>query len=104
MPTRTIIDKIEIELQTGIIGVRMQKQTLDDLGQLLKFEYHRTAIAPGGDATAQMAAVSLHLSAMGFPAPESKDADVLGTSLASLASFRTQKAQEAAEKAALGRR
>ena len=67
MQTRTIVDRIEIEPQTGNVAVRMLKQIVDDSGRVLASEYHRTSIAPHADPAGQMAAVNAHLDTMGYP-------------------------------------
>ena len=100
METRTIIDKIEIEPQTGNVGVRMRKQVLADNGEVLSDGYHRTMIDAGGDPDTQIAAVNAHLAAMGFPAIKTEDVAVLNSAMAPLSTLRATKAQEALAKGA----
>jgi hypothetical protein len=99
MQTRTIIDRIEIEPQTGNVGVRMRKQVITDDGTLIANDYHRTVIDAGADPAAQMAAVNAHLATMGFPAAKSEDVAVLNAAVTPLASHRAAKAREARVKA-----
>ena len=73
MQTRTILDRIEIEPQTGTIAVRMLKQIADESGKVLGSEYHRTSIGPDTDPVVQMAAVNAHLATMGYPALSEED-------------------------------
>ena len=96
MQTRTVIDRIEIEPQTGNVGVRMLKQVIGDDGAILSAQYHRTMIDAASDPAQQMAAVNIHLSTLGFPAVKIEDHTVLDTVLAPLESYRATKAQEAA--------
>lgn len=95
MQKRTIIDQIEIQPQTGIIGVRMRKQVIDDDGTVLVSDYHRTVIEAGTDPAAQMAAVNVHLGMMGWPAVKSEDRAVLDQAIAPLEAMRATKAEEA---------
>jgi len=74
MHTSTILDRIEIEPQTGNVAVRILKQIADESGQVLASQIHRTSIAPKTDLATHMAAVNAHLAAMGYP-PLS-DADI----------------------------
>jgi len=100
MQTRTIIDRIEIEPQTGNVGVRMLKQIIDDQGLVLSSQYHRTVIDAGTDPAAQMAAVNVHLGTMGYPAVKVEDRAVLDAAIAPLGSLRATKVQEAADRVA----
>ena len=68
MHTRTILDRIEIEPQTGNITLRLLKQVANDDGTVLASDYHRTSIAPDADADVHLAAVNAHLIKMGYPA------------------------------------
>ncbi len=96
MEKRTIIDRIEIDPQTGIVGVRMLKQIIDDDGKtVLASEYHRTTITASADPAAQIAAVNTDLSRKGFATAKVEDVAVLNSALAPLASLRSTKAQEA---------
>lgn len=102
MQTRTIIDKIEIEPQTGNVGVRIRKQVIDETKTdpstgdklVLASEYHRTMIGAGADQATQMAAVNAHLATMGFPAVKAEDHAALNAVIAPLASLRSTKAAE----------
>ena len=96
MQARTVIDRIEIEPQTGNVGVRMLKQIVADDGSVLSSQYHRTMIGAATDPAQQMAAVNVHLGTLGFPAVKNEDLVVLDTVLAPLESYRATKAQEAA--------
>lgn len=93
MQARTIIDRIEIEPQTGIIGVRMRKQVVDDAGNVLVNDYHRTSIEPGANPAEHMAAVNTHLETMGFPPVPAEDADVMNKAIKPLAAIRTERAK-----------
>ena len=94
MQTLTIIDRIEIEPQTGNIGVRMRKQVTDDQDRVLMSELHRTMIAPGADAASQMAVVDADLDKMGFSAVKVEDRALLDSALSTYADLRAQKATE----------
>jgi hypothetical protein len=80
MHTRTILDRIEIEPQTGNVAVRILKQIADQSGQVLASPIHRTSLAPKTHLATHMAAVNAHLAAMGYPALS--DADVARISAA----------------------
>jgi hypothetical protein len=97
METRTIIDRIEIDPQTGTVGVRMKKQIVEG-ETVLAEQYHRTTIDTGADPAARMAAVDAHLATMGYPAIRSEDVAVLHSAMAPLASFRAAKAEAAQAK------
>jgi hypothetical protein len=98
MQTRTIIDKIEIEPQTGNVGVRMKKQIVEG-DMVLAEQYHRTTIDSGADPAAQVALVNAHLATMGYPPIRNEDVAVLHSALAPLAALRAAKAQAARAKA-----
>jgi hypothetical protein len=93
MQTRTIIDKIEIEPQTGNVFVKIQKQIVDG-DQILASQPHRTVIGPGVTAAGQMALVNDHLASMGHPAVKAEDVAVLDAALANLAGHRAAKAAD----------
>jgi hypothetical protein len=99
MQKRTIIDKIEIDPQTGIVAVRMRKQVVDDDGSILSSDYHRTTIDPGIDHAAQMGVVNAHLVAIGFPVVKADDMGALNSAMLHLAQLRATKAQEAKARA-----
>ncbi len=67
-----IIDQIEVT-QNGTIQVRMHKLSSDgdNIGN------HRTAITPGGDVDAQIAAVNTHMATEGFASIPQTDVDRL---------------------------
>jgi hypothetical protein len=92
MQTRTIIDRIEIEPQTGNVGVRIKKQVVADNGTVLSSDYHRTMIEPGGDLVKQMDAVNAHLVTMGYAAITSEDMSALSSAMTQGSSFRAAKA------------
>ena len=94
MKTQTIIDRIEIEPQTGNVGVRLRKEILADDGSVLSSDYHRTTIDASTDPAAQMAAVNTHLTALGYPAVTAEDLAMLHSALRPLASLRAGKAHE----------
>jgi hypothetical protein len=94
METRTIIDRIEIDVQTGNVGVRMRKQILDDQGHVLANDYHRTMIDAATDSAKQMEAVNAHLATMGFPAVRASDHKVLTDVMPTLETLRAQKVEE----------
>lgn len=93
MQTRTVVDLITIEPQTGNVGVRMRKEIRDDSGSLMTFEYHRTMIAPDTDVALQMAAVNAHLVKMSYPAVKTEERSVLDSAIASIAPLRESKTQ-----------
>jgi len=98
MLARTIIDRIEIEPQTGNVGVGMKKQVLADDGvTVLSEQFHRTMLAPGTDAADQMSRVNVHLGMMGFPAVKTEDRAVLDTALGAIETLRSAKLAEALE-------
>ena len=98
MERRTIIDRIEIEPQTGNVGIRMRKQVVDDQGYVLASEYHRTTIEAASDPAKQMGAVNAHLAALGFPAVRAADHKVLTDVMPTLETLRAQKVDEAKDK------
>lgn len=64
---RTILDRIELDLTTGDIAIRAQKQIIDgDVAALS--EPHRSVIPSGAAVDPQMDAIDTHLVAMGYPA------------------------------------
>lgn len=64
---RTILDRFELDLTTGDIAVRAQKQIVD--GDVIAMaEPHRSVIPSGQPADPQMDAIDTHLVAMGYPA------------------------------------
>ena len=67
MPKQIVVDQIEVT-NNGTIQIRMHKLSSD--GDLIG--NHRTAIEPGGDVDAQMAAVNAHMGSEGYApiAPE----------------------------------
>src|SRR5262245_27801450 len=101
MLAKTLIDRIEINAQSGDIGLRLFKRVLaDDGATVVSDAYHRVMIPPGGVLLPVMAQVTLDLQAMGFPAVEAADIAVLDATVAALPGFRAAKAQEAAEREA----
>ena len=73
-----IIDQIEVT-KNGTIQIRMHKLSSD--GDMLG--NHRTAIEPGGDIDAQIAAVNAHMGSKGFaPIPDADVAKVKATAAA----------------------
>ncbi len=60
MHKQTILDQIEIT-RDGTINLRFAKEIVDDDGSVIGSEWHRTAIPPGQDVDAQIAAVNEHL-------------------------------------------
>src|SRR5215510_11601058 len=94
MQTRTIIDRIEIEPQTGKVGVRIRKQIVADNGAVLSSDYHRTTIDAGGDPDKQMDAVNVHLATMGYPAVTTEDLSVLTSAMVPISSLRAAKAKD----------
>lgn len=65
---KTVIDKIEIT-RDGSIQIRFCLLVVDD-GVEIASSYHRTAIEPGGDADAQIAAVNAGITGLRYPAVE----------------------------------
>lgn len=60
---RTVLSRIDIDPQSGIVMARFVKQIVED-GKVLHEEYHRTSIEPGADTDKQMALVNAHLQTM----------------------------------------
>jgi hypothetical protein len=60
---KTVLNNLASD-QTGAVLVRFLKQEWDD-EVLVRQEYHRTIIAPDTAVSDQIAAVNLHLTAMG---------------------------------------
>lgn len=60
---KTVVDQIEVT-RAGNIQIRFALLLLED-GKELDSKWHRTAIEPGGDVDAQLAAVNEHLVQMG---------------------------------------
>lgn len=67
MEKRTVLDHVGVD-QSGRLCVRLAKQHLSDAGDIVVSEWHRTIVEPGSDVEAQMAAVTVHLANMGYPA------------------------------------
>lgn len=101
MHKRTIIDKIEIEPQTGNVAVRMKKQLISDDGTIDDLGFHRTMIDAETDPAVQMAAVDAHLATMGLPAVSAAEKSILN---AAVSAFSPTRAAKAAEQAAKGKR
>jgi len=57
---RTVLDQVE-RMPDGHIGIRFVKQEIDEKGEVVSAEYHRTMVAPGRSIDQQMAAVNAHL-------------------------------------------
>lgn len=74
---KTRLEAIQIA-DDGTLLIRMKK-TIVDGGEVLKEEWHRTAIPPGIDPDAQMQAVADHLATMGFEAPPAADKALVKT-------------------------
>lgn len=60
---KTVVNQIEVT-ENGHIQIRFAVQLVED-GRVLDSKWHRTTVEPGGDVDAQIAAVNLHLLAMG---------------------------------------
>ena len=73
MHTHTILDRIEIEPQTGNIMLRMLKQIANSDGTVLTSDYHRTSVAADADVDLHLSAVNAHLMKMGYPALSDED-------------------------------
>ena len=72
---QTIIDQIEIT-RSGHVQIRFGLLLVED-GNEISCAWHRTAVEPGGDVDAQIAAVNAHLAQMGkMPCPASETARV----------------------------
>lgn len=91
MPARTILNKIEVEVLSGNVSVRLKKEGGGSDG------WHRTIIIPGVSVTDQMAAVSIHLGQMGYPAVTAEDRAQIEAVMAPIAPVRAVRAAEAAE-------
>ena len=87
----TILDRIEVETQTGNIFVRLKKEGGARDG------WHRTVIAPNVAAADQMAAVNMHIGSMGYPAVTPADMAKIVAVMALIAQVRAAKAAEIAE-------
>jgi len=104
MQLRTIIDRIEIEPQTGNVGIRIRKQMIDETkvdpitgdNIVLASEYHRTMISPEMIPAIQINAVNTHLAKMGFPAIKTEDNTLLDSLISDsvLTALRTTKSEE----------
>ena len=71
----TIIDQIEIT-RSGHVQARFGLLLLED-GKEIACQWHRTAVEPGGDVDAQIAAVNTHLVQMNrLPCPATETARV----------------------------
>lgn len=95
MQKRTIIDRIEIDPQTGDIGVRLRKQVVDDDGKVLANEPHRVMLEADTDAADAVGRVNVHLGMMGFPAVRDEDRATLDGALDHFSAMRAAKAPEA---------
>ena len=60
---QTVVDQIEIT-RNGALQIRIALELVED-GAVLSNKWHRTAVEPGGDVGAQIAAVNEHLAQMG---------------------------------------
>ena len=60
---QTVVDQIEIT-RNGTMQIRIGLELVED-GAVLSNKWHRTMVDPGGDVTAQIAAVNAYLLAMG---------------------------------------
>ena len=75
---RTIVDQIKTA-ENGTLWIRFGLQTINTVTgkEAAPVAWHRTAVEPGGDVDAQMAAVNAHLAQMGkAPCPASEVARV----------------------------
>jgi len=61
---KTMLNRGEIDFETGIIGVRFAKLIIENGSELLR-EWHRASIEPGDDVDATMIAINAHLVQMG---------------------------------------
>lgn len=82
MQTRTIVDKIELEPQSGVVGIRMRKQIVNG-EKVMSEQYHRTTVAPGADVDTQMALVNAHLVADGYPPVQEGDMTRINSAVSS---------------------
>lgn len=71
MIKKTEVEQIEVNLETGIVGVRMVKMTLDGDKEVRR-EYHRTLLEPDADIDATAKAINDYLIQIGeVPVEES---------------------------------
>ena len=73
---RTVFSQVEVT-EAGVVQVRLLKQLVDG-DKILAQEYHRTALDPGQDLDAQMAAVNAHLARMGYPPADAEAVERVG--------------------------
>ncbi|TPL40166.1 hypothetical protein [Mesorhizobium sp. B2-4-6] len=74
---KTVIDLVK-PCADGRIEVRIAKQTVLN-GELLKSEWHRTAVDPLGDVDAQFGLVNTHLDQLGYSPLSEADLSMIRT-------------------------
>lgn len=72
---KTVLDQLEPNCQTGVLGVKIAFLLIED-GKELDRKWHRTSIPSYVDPEQQMAAVNEHLAAMDPPMPPVSQADI----------------------------
>lgn len=97
---RTIIEKIEVDIQTGYIGLKMLKQVVDNDGKVIFSEPHRASISPTVNPPEIMAVIHADLNRRGFPNAPPSEIALMEQTIGSMNTLRAQKAVEEAQKAA----
>lgn len=64
---KTIIKKLDVDLETGDIHVLLHKRVLDDKGNVLAQGNHRTVVHPGTDLDATLADLNTHFASGQVP-------------------------------------
>lgn len=80
MTRKTVLDRVEIT-RNGSAQVRFAKEIWDGT-ELVASAWHRTVIDLGDDADTQLAAVSAHLTQMGYPEVSAADIGSIKTLIA----------------------
>ncbi len=73
---KTVLNRIEIDCEIGIVGLRFAKLIVED-GEELARDWHRTLVAPGADVDAQIAVINAHLVSMNKAPVEASQLDSL---------------------------
>lgn len=83
---RTVVDQVEV-MPTGAVGVRIRKEIVDG-DDVISSGYHRTAVASGQDAQAQMDLCNEHLQLMGCEPVAQAEIDLIVACCATVTAFR----------------
>ncbi len=73
---RTRLDKVEIDIETGILQIRIALELIDD-GNVLDQKWHRTAIERGGNVSDQFELVGIHLKEMKWPLVSKQEIEIV---------------------------